>query len=383
MKIAQVVNTFPPVHGGMGIVCFYYARELAALGHEVTVFTVDYGLPSGHEDPASVRVERLQPVARYGDGAWLPQLASRLRAFDVTHLHYPFYGGAEFVCSAAGRCGIPYLLTYHMDSYGNNRLKKGLIFLYEAVLLRRLFARAAAVTSPGVAYLRTTKAARRVQWEKVADLRHAGVDTDRFRPRPKDPSLVAQHDLAGKTVVLFVGNPQPFKGLHLLIDAVAGLADKTVVLLVVGGGYGERRYRKQALARGAGRRVIFAGAQSPDRDLPAYYNLADLLVLPSTHSESYGLVVLEAMASGKPAIVSALPGPAQLVRDGTDGAIVRVNDADHLRQKLEQFAADPALRARMGDAARRKVLAEYTWPHIGRQLEQVLARIAGSGGHAS
>lgn len=376
MKIAQVVNTFPPVHGGMGFVCYEYARELARRGHDVTVLVPRDARAGGGYWTAGFSVHVLDPLLRYGDGVLLPQLAGRLRPFDLVQVHYPFYGGAEYVYAAARRHGVPYVLTYHMDSYGNRRLQGLIIRLYESVLLKPLLRRARRVTGPGRAYLATTKAARFVRWDRVADMPHAGVDTKRFAPRPRDAGLVRQHGLRDRRVVLFAGNLQPFKGLHLLIDALAASSRDDIVLLIVGGGYGEERYRRQVAAAGLANRTVFAGPQSRDALLPAYYNLADVLVLPSTHSESYGLVVLEAMASGIPAIVSDLPGPAQLVEDGTDGFVVPVNDPAALRSKIDTLLGDPALRERMGRTALAKVRGRYTWTRVGDALESVLRSAA-------
>ncbi|MDW7712490.1 MAG: glycosyltransferase family 4 protein, partial [Deferrisomatales bacterium] len=123
-------------------------------------------------------------------------------------------------------------------------------------------------------------------------------------------------------------------------------------------------------------RVLFAGPQAPSGALPAHYRLGDFLVLPSTHSESFGLVVLEAMATGLPAIVSSLPGPAQLVEEGKDGLIARVGDVEDLKEKIEFLAREPEKRKEMGRAARAKVLRDFGWERIGERLESVLTRIA-------
>jgi glycosyltransferase involved in cell wall biosynthesis len=198
-----------------------------------------------------------------------------------------------------------------------------------------------------------------------------GVDTAVFQPREKNAELIERHGLSGKTVVLFVGNMQPFKGLQVLIDAMGLIPNDRIMLVIVGGGYAEKDYRKQVQARGLENRVIFAGPQKPAGLLPAYYNLCDLLVLPSTYSESFGLVVLEAMASGKPVIVSSLPGPASLVEPGKDGLVAAVGDAVDLKNRIEDLAGNPALREEMGTAARKKALEQYSWETIGKKLEGI------------
>jgi len=145
VKIAQVIATFPPYHGGMGYVCHHNALELARRGHEVTVFTLDHGrLPYDH-DPADYRIIRLHTPLRYGDAGMVPQLMWHLKNFDAVHLHYPFYGGAEYVYLASLLRGQRYLLTCHMDVRGNTLLKRLVLGGYEPLLAKRIIRRATAV----------------------------------------------------------------------------------------------------------------------------------------------------------------------------------------------------------------------------------------------
>ena len=375
MKIAEIVATFPPYHGGMGYVCFHNARELARRGHNVTVFTLDYGRINYEHDPAYFNIVRLKTPVMYGDAGMVPQLYMRLRGFDIVHLHYPFFGGAEYVYLASLLKGKKYFLTYHMDVHGNTIPKKLIIGAYEPLLMKKIIRRADLISAPSMEYLKKSKASRFIAWDRVIEMTHGGVDTEKFSPRPKDKSLIEKYKLEGKVVALFVGNLLPLKGLHILIDAVSRVNDETVVLLIVGGGYGEKVYKKQVKEAGLDHKVIFAGPKSPDEDLSLYYNVGDFLVLPSTHSESFGLVVIEAMASGRPAIVSSLLGPSQLVEDGTDGLVAQVGDPEDLKNKIEYLAQERDLRKTMGAAARKKVTEKYTWDKIGEELERTLRDI--------
>jgi len=369
MKIAQVISTFPPYHGGMGYVCLHNAHELAMRGHDVTVFTLDHGRTDYTQDPRDFKIVRLKTPFRFGDGGVVPQLCSRLAAFDIVHLHYPFYGGAEYVYLASILSGRKYFLTYHMDVYGDDLLKRMLINAYELAFMRMIIRGAAGIGALSRQHLQSSKIAHFVDWSKVVEIPN-GVDAELFRPREKDPLLLQQHGLRGRFVVLFVGNLQPFKGLHLLIEALARVKSKDIVLLVVGGGYGEEEYKGQVREKGLQDRVIFAGPQSPSGDLPRYYSLGDVLALPSVRSEAFPLVVLEAMASGRPVLVSSLPGPSSLIEEGVDGVVARVGDIDDLRQKMERLAQDPDQCRMMGEAAREKVRKRYNWSEIGGLLER-------------
>lgn len=377
MKIAEVVATFPPYHGGMGYVCFHNSRELALRGHDVTVFTLEHGRLSYEADLKDFKIVRLKTPLIYGDGGMVPQLCSMLKAFDIVHLHYPFFGGAEYVYLSSLLNGRKYFLTYHMDVYGNTLLKRLIMAAYEPLLTKKIIKRADYIGALSIAHLKSSKVAPYVDWNRVVEMPN-GVDVKKFCPREKKQGLVREYNLEGKTVVLFVGNLQPFKGLHLLIDSISRIKDRNIVLLVVGGGYNESEYKKQARERGVEERVIFAGPKSPEKDLPDYYNLGDFLVLPSLHSESFGLVVLEAMASGIPAIVSELPGPSQLVENGKTGLYVKIGDVEDLKNKIEYLAKEKEIRQHMGAEARKKVLEKYNWESIGKLLEKTLEDIVES-----
>ena len=275
MKIAHVISTFPPRHGGMGQVCFEEARRLAERGHEVTVFTLAYSgdsLVSNFQFPVS----RLRPLFKFGDAGFTPRLFFKLKNFDLVHLHYPFYGGAQCVWLAKFFRGQKYVVTYHMDAHPVGFLKKLFQGVYDFVWAKRILAGAEKVAVVDEDFFIASRHGRFIKKEKVAFLPN-GVDLEIFQPRPKDLSAVGLTELAGKKIILFVGNLLPLKRLDLAIEALKILRDASLTLVVVGGGYDEAEFRKQA----AGLPVIFAGSCPEARKLSAYYNTAVCLVAPS------------------------------------------------------------------------------------------------------
>jgi glycosyltransferase involved in cell wall biosynthesis len=377
LKIAEVVAVFPPYPGGTGYVCWHNAHELSRRGHDVTVFTLDFhGLRSG-EDPKEFAVVRMKARAMLGGGGLVPQLYSMLRSFDVVHLHYPFYGGAEYVYLVSRMKGTAYFTTYHQDPNADTVVKKMLIGAYNAILLPRILRCSSKVGILSYEHFNQSKAAKLVDRNNVVEIPN-GVDTDIFSVRDKDQTLVKRHGLEGKTVILFVGHLLPFKGLHILLDALSRMDTSDVVLIVVGVGPMEPEYRKFAAEKGIEDSVVFAGYKDQLTELPSYYNTCDFLVLPSIGApESFGMVILEAMASAKPSIVSALPGPSQLVDDGADGLISAVADPGDLKCKMEYMVREQEKRRAMGTLARQKVLEKYSWSRIGNKLEDILKGIAG------
>jgi rhamnosyl/mannosyltransferase len=175
-----------------------------------------------------------------------------------------------------------------------------------------------------------------------------GIRLDRFRrldDRQRALAEAIRRDHAAPRT-LFVGRFVYYKGLDVLVDAMA-MAPGT--LLLAGEGPLEDEIRRRSAGRGVLDRVHFLGRVA-DADLPAYYAAADMAVLPSTaHTETFGVVQLEAMAAGRPVVSTALPtGVPWVNQDGVSGIVVPPGDASALGSALARLAADPDLRARLG-----------------------------------
>lgn len=377
MRIAHVTATFPPHHTGTGVVCYHNALGLARLGHEVTVFTADY--PAGdHAYPAEIVVRRLPVLFRIGNGPVLPGLLG-LGGFDIVHLHYPFYFGSETVFLKSVTDGLRYVVTYHQDVLLAGLLRF-LDKLHHRLVGKRILARAGKVLATSWDYARASRLSELMQIrpEDVAELPN-GVDAQRFHPDVDGDGLRARYGLKRTDrVVLFVGaldRAHYFKGVGVLLQALAHTPDKGIRLLVVGDGNLRSTYQQQAIRLGLGDQVIFCGRVS-DEEMPAHYALCDLLLLPSTTmGEAFGVVLLEAMACGKPVIASDLPGVCSVVNDGKDGLLVRPGDIEDLVGKIQMLLDDPQRRQEMGERGRAKVEEKYAWPKIIPRLVQVYEEV--------
>jgi glycosyltransferase involved in cell wall biosynthesis len=377
MRIAHITATFPPYYAGTGLVCYYQARELARLGHSVTVFTADHP-PGDYTYPEEITVCRLPVLFRIGNAPFLPGLLG-LGGFDIVHLHYPFYFGSETVYLRSLTNGLRYIVTYHQDVLfaGPLRFPEK---LHHRLLGKHILARAEKVLATSWDYARASRLRELMQMrpEVVAELPN-GVDIHQFHPKVNGNGLCVRYGLKGTDrVILFVGaldKAHYFKGVGVLLQALAHLPDKGIKLLVVGDGDLRSTYQEQAVRLGLGDRVIFCG-QVPDEELPAHYALCDLLVLPSTTmGEAFGVVLLEAMACGKPVIASNLPGVRTVVSDGEDGLLVGPGDVADLAKKMQMLLDDPQRRREMGERGRAKVEAKYAWSKIIPRLVQVYEEV--------
>jgi glycosyltransferase involved in cell wall biosynthesis len=349
MKIAVVVSTYPPYKGGMGNVAQSQVEVLRRAGHEVTVFTPKWGTES------TAGTVQLKPLFRWGNSASVSQLIWRLRGFDIVELHYPFFGGAEWVWlwkKIFGRT-TRLIVLYHMDAIGSGL--NGLIFrLYNLLFLGPVLKAADRVIVTSRDYAASSLMARFARDPKVVEVPLA-VDVARFSPAPKPPAT---------PTALFVGGLDQahyFKGVENLIQAFAAVVWRhpAARLLIVGAGDLRATYEKRARESGVSGRVTFLGNVS-DAKLTEIYRQASFHVLPSLdRSEAFGLVTLEAAASGIPSIVSDLPGVSTVVVPEVTGLIVPSNDMPALETALDRLFADPALTESLGTAARVRAEGRY------------------------
>lgn len=376
MKIAEVSSTFPPLKVGIGNVAYYNSWLLATLGYEVTVFTPNYKSYQTITDEYPFKVERLYPWFRYGNAGVLPQLFWKLNKFDVIHLHYPFFGGAEIIYFLNKIKDLKLVITYHMDVVGTGILARLFRWHTQNVLPRILDkANKIIVTSWDYAQHSNIKDRLQAEPEKFAEI-PCGVNHLLFKPRYKDKNLLEKYGLHNKKIILFVGGLDKahyFKGLNILIQAVNLMNDNDDFrVLIVGDGNLRDSYQSLADNFGLSNKIIFTGFV-PDNLLPKFYNTADMLVLPSVDkSEAFGVVALEAMASGLPVITSDLPGVRSVVEKQKNGLLVKPGNVDNLVKMIKRLLGDPRLARQLGQAGRAKVLQRYTWESIGYKLDRVL-----------
>lgn len=377
LRIAHVTATFPPYRGGTGNVCYHNARELARRGHEVHVFTAAIDGASGDERRDGITIHRLRPLLRVGNAPILPGLLTALRGFDVIHLHYPFFGG-EITTLAARLSHTPLVITYHQDVLLHGLM--GLIARALRLTAGRLTLRSAArllFTSRdygSASYVRPLLRGREAQIGELPN----GVDISAFMPGPADAELRSQHRISGedRVALLVAGLDRAhyFKGVDVFLRALAQLPP-AIKGVIVGDGDLRAGYESTATALGLSDRVCFAGRVS-DADLPRYYRLADVTVLPSvTMGEAFGLVLVESLASGRPVIATNLPGVRTVVSQGRDGLLVAPNDPAALAQALGQILDDGDRSRAMGQAGRAKVESLYDWAQIGARLEAIYQQV--------
>ena len=365
MKIAHVVSTFSPHIGGMGAVCYDEAKSLAESGHDVTVFTLKY--PGIYYDDAKLpfKVFRLRPWVRLGDAGLVPQILRHLKCFDLVHLHYPFYGGAEWLCFS----GIPLVITYHMDAQTRG-VKAVIAKAYDWFWPKILFAKAKKIVIVDAAF-RNSNLLNSVSQNKIVEINN-GVDLSVFKPQSADLDKLGLSNLKNRKIILFVGNPMPVKRLDLLLNAVKLLNNKDAALVVVGGGYELEKYTQLAKKLQIETQVFFAGPCAEKNKLAEYYNSAGAVAVPSDY-ESFSLVAAEAMACGKPLALSDLP---VLKKNFSEAIFFEKGSVESLKNALEKaLSLSDEERKRICELEKKKAIEEYSWDKHLKKLIELYERI--------
>ena len=205
-------------------------------------------------------------------------------------------------------------------------------------------------------------------WGKLKII-HCGVVPERYGHAPPAEQTMLR--------LVFVGRLTPIKGLRILLEAFARSLERRPDLHLTLIGDGEDRAHLEALAAPLGATVVFAGYRSQG-EIAMLLSEADAFVLPS-FSEGLPVVLMEAMAAGKPVIATRVGGVSELVEDGISGFLVPPGDVESLAQSICQIADDPDLRKRMGEAGRAMVRREFDVRH---EAARIAALFLGKGGDA-
>jgi len=324
-------------------------------------------------DPGGVLVHRIEPAYSYGNAPLIPAL-TRVEGFDVVHLHYPFIFGSELTLLSRlrRRARGQALLVHYKNRLVANGVRGALFAAYEHTVAPALVRAADRVCVLSADHAASVPYLRRIAERDPAKLVEMpnGVDAEAFSPGPGQ-GVRDELGIPGEAVVAaFVATldrAHHFKRLDVAIEglakAVARAAAPDLHLVVAGGGELLEDFRSRAASAGVGARVHFIGGV-PHARLPEVLRAADLFLLTTEPPESFGIVVIEAMACGLPAIASEYPGVRAVVDEGETGLLVPRRDADAVAAALSSLAADPSERERLGAAGRRKALAEWNWPRL-------------------
>jgi glycosyltransferase involved in cell wall biosynthesis len=323
----------------------------------------------------------------------VPQFLWKLRGFDVVHLHAPFIG-AELVLKRHFIFNVMpnlfrhlwiskqvrddnkqrLIVTYHHDLIAND-WRKYIFGAWNKVVLPLVARVAEKIIGSSLDYIERSNLGAYCKSRKGKFVEIPfGVDINKFRPLLRQGFERHAQRLgfsAEEKIVLFVGGldmAHNFKGVEHLISAAKILKDRSTRFRVLVIGDGDLRPDLERQVANFGLRHVVKFFGNAEDVLPDLYNLACVEVLPSTTmGEAFGLVLLEAMACGKPIIASNLPGVRTVCEDGVNGLLVKPGDAADLAKKLALILSDDELAARLGEAGLQRVKEKYNWKKVAEE----------------
>jgi glycogen(starch) synthase len=383
--VALAASSFAPHKGGVEEVVQQLALEQRASGASPTVLTMRWPkrLPR-HQEVEGIPVRRFlyrapegdlphRALARAAQPVTVAQIRRQLRrtGAQVVHIHC-VSSAAWFVGQAARRAGLPLVVTLHgeltMDATGVYERSP---FLRST--LRHLLSSADSVTAVSLATLEEAENWAGVDLGERGTVIYNGVRVSEFANAVPEVRL--------RPYVFAVGRHVKEKGFDLLVDAFAGLASDPSFgwdLVLAGDGPEHQELRAKVELLGLERRVELTGETSR-RQTASWFRGASAFVLPSRH-EPFGIVNLEAMASGVPIVASAVGGVPEFVTDGEVGMLVPSESATAIEAALRRLHDDRAFARRLGEAGRVKARL-FDWAQISaryaRVYEDAIARHRG------
>ena len=371
MKIA-LVSPYDFAHpGGVANHISSLERHLTRMGHEVKVIgpasrvIPDFGdrfIPIGkpYPIPSSGSIIRISISLRLA--STIKEVLAREK-FDIIHLHEPIM---PMLCSAILRFSeTTNVGTFHAcqgrPGYNWGRpISTWMIRRRVQNLHGRI-----AVSKPALDY-----ASRYVpgHFEIIPN----GIDLEHFSP---DVAPIEEF-CDGKLNILFVGRLEFRKGVNYLLKAFLRIKPEfpNSRLIIVGPGTRlRRRYERWVKRYRLEEDVTFVGYASHE-DLPRYYKAADIFCAPATSRESFGIVLLEAMAMSKPIVATNIAGYASVVTDGEDGLLVPPQNDIELAQALSSLMSDEKLRQQMGAKGKLKA-RKYSWEQIAQKVSDFYYRV--------
>jgi glycosyltransferase involved in cell wall biosynthesis len=387
MRVLTAAHYWLPHIGGVEFEAREQSRRLVARGHDVTVvssrigddraLSYDDGFPVHKVAASNVLEERVRlPYPLFSPKLF--SLMSRLaRDVDVVVAHTHTFMSTIAAARAARAQKKPFVLIqnnpfieYRFPLNVVQRTADATIGRYTVGSADRLLAISEF----------TARYVQRLAPRREVTVMHLGTDVDRFSPVDAGARAEIRRRLdlpADAFIALTVRRLFYRNGLDTLLDAATRVRGLAGMHLVIGGTGPEHAEIKQRIARGGLANVHLVG-YIPDLELPDYYRAADVFVLPTRTAEGFGLVLMEAAASGIPSIATDSGAPRELVDDGVTGMLVPPGAPGALAAAITKLYQSPELLAGMGRAALTRS-ASFTWDRSIDTLEHELSEAVAAG----
>lgn len=386
MKILQVTNFFKPSWeaGGPARVCYDISTELVDMGHDITIYTTD-GFKSKLNvktnepvDVDGIKTYYFRNLSRYlarnlvlPIPYYLPIIARKeLNEFDVTHIHEYRTVSAIIIRYFATKYNVPYVLQAHGTSPKIvKRFKLKLIFdkLFGYKILKdasKLFA------------LNETEVSQYIDLGADANkivIIPNGIDSSKFDKLPEKGYFKKKYSIDSEYIILYVGRLHKSKGIDLLLESFAMMANKddSIKLVLVGPDDGYQvEFEQMAKDLRISEKVIFTGFVEYEDKIAAYVD-SDIFVTP--WFSGFPVTFLEACACGLPIITTKKGDKLDWIHDKI-GYVVEYNK-EQLQDALFEILRDDRLRQKFGEEGKRLVRDDFEWGKIMKQIERIYENV--------
>jgi phosphatidyl-myo-inositol dimannoside synthase len=376
-RVLLVTNDFPPRRGGIQSYLENLVDELVATGsHSLTVYAPKW---KGAPDYDHAAATRGYQVVRHGSTLMLPEptVAMRMRNLIVEHsIDTVWFGAAAPLALLAPLARSAGARRVVASTHGHEVGWSMLPIARNA--LRRIGTDTDVVTF--VSHYTRNRFASAFGPDAALEYLPPGVDVDRFAPdEVAHAQLRARYGLGSRPVVVCVSRLVPRKGQDMLIRALPAIRERIedAALVIVGGGPYLDNLRKLADRFGVTEHVVFTGGV-PAAELPMHHAMGDVFAMPcrtrgsGLDVEGFGIVFLEASASGVPVVAGRSGGAPETVVDGQTGVVVDGWDVGAIAAVVGDLLADPARAAAMGAAGRQWVVDNWRWRTKAASLAELL-----------
>ncbi len=388
MKVLQICHDFPTAVGGGATHVYQLSKGLAESGHQVTVFATDLIGKNQRSTRASeqmdgITVRRFRTVqvplvgADVGNIAFgmLPAALTVERP-DIIHVHTYRFFPTWLTPILRWVRRVPVVMTSHSAYEPTRPTRIGLFDRTWGKVIFKTVNRIIALTEIEKKYLTWLGAAS----DKIVIIPNA-VDSALLAYQPNIQRFRDKHHLKEAKIVLFVGRIGLAKGLDTLVDAipdVLALSGDDVRFVLVGPDWGDQRaLEERARCLGVDKYILFTGALVGDHLLDAYH-AADVVVLLS-RCDASPIVLVEAMAAGKPIVATRVGGIPNLVQDGINGLLVEPGDAGAAAGAINRVLADHTLAERLGQAGKALVREKFQWSQTIQQVVNLYSELLRKG----
>ncbi|HEY4036124.1 MAG TPA: glycosyltransferase family 4 protein [Ktedonobacteraceae bacterium] len=345
VKLLLVTPYFPPHSGGLENYAFNIAQGLMQT-HKYEVFVVTSNSNDKRqiiEEYCGIKVYRLPVMLRFANTPinplWYLAIRKIIRAEkpDIINSHQPVPFIGDLTASLTGN--IPFVLTYHSGAMRKNKLLPDIIiFLYETFILPHTAKKATKI----ICVSNFVRDSILKNYASKSTIIHPGVDVSLFKP----DSLIEKEN----KLILFICHSKSMhkiKGLYYLLEALKLLPEVKLHIIGEKGDFTDKRFISVGIKRG--------------KNLVEEMQRASVVVLPSIAIESFGMVLIEALACQTPVVGTKIGGIPEVIRDGIDGFLVPAQDSNALALAISKIMVDKELATRMGCSGAARVRENFTW----------------------